>query len=145
MAGRAKIVRRRHQDAADRCGIERRIASSSSAAMPLTCAAAKPSYSVIGMLQNLWLLLASALMGILGWFAANFVGAPLRGFFELRERVRQQILLNSNLGPTKQVTDRWPTDQMIMDERERMEAAASQLRLVASELTAFAIARKINT
>jgi hypothetical protein len=89
--------------------------------------------------------MAGALIGILGWFAANFVGAPLRRFFELRERVHQQNLLNSNLGPTKQVTDRRPTDQMIMDERMRVEAAASQLRLVASELTAFAIARKINT
>src|SRR5947209_1634882 len=97
------------------------------------------------MLQNIWIPVAGALIGILGWFVANFVGAPLRWFFDLRERVHQQILLNSKLGPTEQVTDRWPTDQMIVDERMKLEAAASQLRLVASELVAFAVARKVNT
>jgi hypothetical protein len=48
----------------------------------------------MGMILNALGVLA---LGALGWFTLEFVGRPVRGFFDLRRQVRTQMLRFENL------------------------------------------------
>ncbi len=41
--------------------------------------------------------LAIAVSGAFGWFALEFIGRPIRAFFDLRQQVRQQMLFLANV------------------------------------------------
>ncbi|MEY9110378.1 hypothetical protein ABH999_006574 [Bradyrhizobium yuanmingense] len=48
-------------------------------------------------MQTILSFLGLAASGALGWFALEFVGRPIRSFFDLRKEVRQQLLFLANI------------------------------------------------
>lgn len=46
-------------------------------------------------------LIVVAAIGALSWIALEFLGRPIRTFFDIRRQVRQQMLLLANVSPPK--------------------------------------------
>ena len=83
-------------------------------------------------------LLAVAATGAFGWFAIEFLGRPIRKFFELRRLVRHQILLANVSAPqaretcvTSEQIKRYDIDLKNSREAQRI------LRELGSHLLAF--------
>jgi hypothetical protein len=49
--------------------------------------------------------LSVVLLGAIGWFALEFVGRPIRSFFDLRRETRRQMFFLANVPPVKFVDD----------------------------------------
>jgi hypothetical protein len=52
--------------------------------------------------QNVFAYLAIAATGAFGWFALEFIGRPIRSFFDLRLQIRQQMLFLANVSVPEQ-------------------------------------------
>jgi hypothetical protein len=58
---------------------------------------------MLGVMPMQWYvnLLTIAAAGALGWIVLEFLGKPIRAFFDLRDQVRAQLLLLANVAPPK--------------------------------------------
>jgi hypothetical protein len=58
---------------------------------------------MLGVMPMQWYvnLVTIAGAGALGWIVLEFLGNPLRAFFDLRDQVRAQLLLLANVAPPK--------------------------------------------
>src|SRR5260370_7631373 len=58
---------------------------------------------MLGVMPMQWYvnLLTIAGAGALGWIVLEFLGKPVRAFFDLRDQVRAQLLLLANVAPPK--------------------------------------------
>src|ERR1019366_9660241 len=58
---------------------------------------------MLGAMPMQWYadLVTIAAAGALGWIALEFLGKPVRAFFDLRDQVRAQLLLLANVAPPK--------------------------------------------
>src|SRR5256886_8414742 len=58
---------------------------------------------MLGVMPMQWYvnLITIAAAGALGWIVLEFLGKPIRAFFELRDQVRAQLLLLANVAPPK--------------------------------------------
>jgi hypothetical protein len=45
------------------------------------------------------------LLGAIGWFALEFIGRPIRSFFDLRRETRRQMLFLANVPPVSFIDD----------------------------------------
>ena len=84
-------------------------------------------------------VLGALALGAIGWLTLEFLGRPLRTFFDLRRRAREQML---RLEDAKARTpfallenDDWSRPHQ--PEREFAESAITALRGLSAELTAF--------
>jgi hypothetical protein len=84
-------------------------------------------------------LLTIAATGAFVWFALEFVGPPIRNFFDLRRSVRDQMLLLGNV-PAPQPRETCVTSQQIRRydiELKNVREAQRILRELGSHLLAF--------
>src|SRR5260370_38639209 len=58
---------------------------------------------MLGVMPMQWYvnLITIAAAGALGWIVLEFLGKPIRAFFELRDQARAQLLLLANVAPPK--------------------------------------------
>ena len=58
---------------------------------------------MLGVMSMQWYvnLVTIAAAGALGWIVLEFLGKPIRAFFDLRDQVRAQLLLLANVAPPK--------------------------------------------
>jgi len=58
---------------------------------------------MLGVMPMQWYvnLVTIAAAGALGWIVLEFLGKPIRAFFDLRDQVRAQLLLLTNVAPLK--------------------------------------------
>src|SRR5438876_8908555 len=58
---------------------------------------------MLGVMPMQWYvnLVTIAAAGALGWIVLAFLGKPIRAFFDLRDQVRAQLLLLTNVAPPK--------------------------------------------
>jgi hypothetical protein len=58
---------------------------------------------MLGVMPMQWYvnLVTIAAAGVLGWIGLEFLGKPIRAFFDLRDQVRAQLLLLANVAPPK--------------------------------------------
>src|SRR5476651_984709 len=80
-----------------------------------------------------------AATGILGWAGLEFVGRPIRQFFDLRRQLRQQLLTLANIVPPKP-RDTVVTSKAIREYDEGLRTARKAQRILrdlASQLLSF--------
>ena len=46
----------------------------------------------------MWSALGAIVLGIIGWFVANFFAKPLLDFLTLRSQVHEEIIFTGNVG-----------------------------------------------
>lgn len=55
----------------------------------------------------MWSAIASILLGLIGWFAASFLGKPFIDFQNLRAQVNEEVIFTANLDPIAAGTQRY--------------------------------------
>jgi len=74
-------------------------------------------------------LVIVAAMGTLGWVVLECIGRPIRGFFDLRREVRQQLLLLTNVSPPKP-RETASTSREIQEYDEALKASREAQRIL---------------
>jgi hypothetical protein len=89
-------------------------------------------------MQGLLGFLAIAATGAFGWFALEFVGRPVRSFFDLRLQVRQQMHFLANVWlPEKKPVMTLEDQQEYDQELERVHEMRRTVRELGSNMLAF--------
>jgi hypothetical protein len=82
--------------------------------------------------------LAIAATGAFGWFALEFIGRPIRSFFDLRLQARQQMLFLANVSlPEKRMFMTLETKQEYDEVVGRVREMRRILRELGSKMLAF--------
>jgi hypothetical protein len=80
---------------------------------------------------------AGAVGGIVSWFAADFIGRPLRAFFQLRSEIIQCMLTYDNVSAP--INERGkPSEDFTEDDLARLKEAQVALRQLAMKMQSFA-------
>jgi hypothetical protein len=85
-------------------------------------------------------LLTGFLGGICGWFANDFIGKPLRRFYDLRSEVGRCLLYYGNVTARGRWVNayQFETNDITPDENERLTEAQNAYRNLAAKMSAFA-------